>query len=307
MVGGELKCAASWPPDAATEDADRASAPGVQSHDVVLDGEHLGTLRVREPDDAPFGPIERRLDRRSRCPGGHGPAPGPASAPSSRAAPRPARHAADELQESRRRLVDTHDAERRRLERDIHDGAQQHLVALVVNLRLAQTLVGKAPDRARRTVLAEQVTAVDAAIATLVDLSAGSTREPWSSRAVGPAFARSWSGPWSRSPSTTTISAGSPVRSRPPVLHRRRGGPERRQARRGVIHHRRPVLRRPPGAPGGPRRRERVRTRGGLPRARTRQHARPDRCGPRALRAESDPGHGATVLATVPIQVEVAS
>ena len=62
-------------------------------------------------------------------------------------------------------LVDAHDAERRRLERDIHDGAQQHLVALVVNLRLAQTLAARAPDRAR-AVLAEQVAAVDDAIAT---------------------------------------------------------------------------------------------------------------------------------------------
>jgi len=70
---------------------------------------------------------------------------------------------ADELQDSRRRLVDAHDAERRRLERDIHDGAQQHLVALVVNLRLAQTLAARSPERSRG-VLAEQVTAVDAAI-----------------------------------------------------------------------------------------------------------------------------------------------
>ena len=44
---------------------------------------------------------------------------------------------ADELRRSRERLVDAQDDERRRLERDIHDGAQQHLVALAVNLRLA--------------------------------------------------------------------------------------------------------------------------------------------------------------------------
>jgi signal transduction histidine kinase len=83
--------------------------------------------------------------------------------------------------------VDAHDAERRRLERDIHDGAQQHLVALVVNLRLAQTLVGKAPDRAR-TVLAEQVTAVDAAIATLLDLSRGLYPGILLEQGVGPAL-----------------------------------------------------------------------------------------------------------------------
>ena len=79
---------------------------------------------------------------------------------------------ADDLQTSRRRVVDTHDSERRRLERDIHDGAQQHLVALVVNLRLAHTLTARSPDRAR-TVLAEQVDAVDNAITSLVDLSRG--------------------------------------------------------------------------------------------------------------------------------------
>ena len=44
---------------------------------------------------------------------------------------------ADELRASRERLVDAQDDERRLLERDIHDGAQQHLVALAVNLRLA--------------------------------------------------------------------------------------------------------------------------------------------------------------------------
>jgi signal transduction histidine kinase len=41
-----------------------------------------------------------------------------------------------ELQASRRRLVEAQDRERRRLERDIHDGAQQQLVALSVNLGL---------------------------------------------------------------------------------------------------------------------------------------------------------------------------
>ena len=55
---------------------------------------------------------------------------------------------AEELRASRERLVETQDAERRRLERDIHDGAQQHLVALAVNLRLAQTLATASPERA---------------------------------------------------------------------------------------------------------------------------------------------------------------
>ena len=45
---------------------------------------------------------------------------------------------ADELAASRRRLATAADAERRRIERDLHDGAQQHLVAAAVTLRLAR-------------------------------------------------------------------------------------------------------------------------------------------------------------------------
>ena len=44
----------------------------------------------------------------------------------------------EELRESRQRLVAAQDAERRRLERDLHDGAQQQLVALKIHLNLAR-------------------------------------------------------------------------------------------------------------------------------------------------------------------------
>lgn len=79
---------------------------------------------------------------------------------------------ADELKASRERLIETQDAERRRLERDIHDGAQQHLVALTVNLRLAQTIAVRSPERAAR-VLSEQADAARVAIETLSSLSRG--------------------------------------------------------------------------------------------------------------------------------------
>ena len=45
------------------------------------------------------------------------------------------RRQADELRASRARIVEATDAERRRIERDLHDGAQQHLVALAVSVR----------------------------------------------------------------------------------------------------------------------------------------------------------------------------
>jgi signal transduction histidine kinase len=59
-----------------------------------------------------------------------------------------------ELQESRARLVSAADTERRRLERDLHDGAQQHLTGLSVKLQLAESLARTDPE-ASRHVLAE--------------------------------------------------------------------------------------------------------------------------------------------------------
>ena len=79
---------------------------------------------------------------------------------------------AGELRASRQRVVDAQDAARRRLERDIHDGAQQHLVALAVNLSLAGTLAGRAPERAD-DLLAAQEAAAEETVATLVRLSRG--------------------------------------------------------------------------------------------------------------------------------------
>jgi signal transduction histidine kinase len=51
----------------------------------------------------------------------------------------------DDLQASRQRLVSAQDEERRRLERDLHDGAQQHLVGLKVKLHLASRQAGETP------------------------------------------------------------------------------------------------------------------------------------------------------------------
>jgi signal transduction histidine kinase len=55
------------------------------------------------------------------------------------------RRQAAELQASRARIVAASDAARRQIERNLHDGAQQHLVALAVNVRLARKLVETNP------------------------------------------------------------------------------------------------------------------------------------------------------------------
>ena len=54
----------------------------------------------------------------------------------------------EELRRSRARIVEAGTAERRRLERNLHDGAQQRLVALSLTLRLAQGRLRKDPDGA---------------------------------------------------------------------------------------------------------------------------------------------------------------
>jgi len=78
----------------------------------------------------------------------------------------------EELRASRQRLVSAQDVERRRLERNLHDGAQQHLVALKVKLGLAEMLLGRDPAKAAATL--EQLKGdADEALETLRDLARG--------------------------------------------------------------------------------------------------------------------------------------
>jgi signal transduction histidine kinase len=78
----------------------------------------------------------------------------------------------DELRASRARLVQTADTERRRLERDLHDGAQQRLVALALSLRLARGRVRSDPGQAEE-LLDEAMAELDQATAELRELARG--------------------------------------------------------------------------------------------------------------------------------------
>jgi signal transduction histidine kinase len=78
----------------------------------------------------------------------------------------------EEVRASRQRIVAAQDEERRRLERNIHDGAQQQLVALSVKMRLVETLAGKDPEKAAQ--LAAQARAdTQAALEDVRDLARG--------------------------------------------------------------------------------------------------------------------------------------
>jgi len=75
---------------------------------------------------------------------------------------------AEELTDSRHRVVAAQDAERKRLERDLHDGAQQALVATIVGLRMART---SHLDQAELITELEELSQVlEAARTTLLDL-----------------------------------------------------------------------------------------------------------------------------------------
>jgi signal transduction histidine kinase len=78
-----------------------------------------------------------------------------------------------DLRASRARIVEAGDAERRRLERDLHDGAQQRLVAMLAGVRLLQLRHGAGANRAVDAQLDEIVAALEGATRELRDIAHG--------------------------------------------------------------------------------------------------------------------------------------
>ena len=178
-VSDRMTLAAMWPEDAGDgshppslqPDGVDATGKGRRALAVRHGGRLLGVLRLQERPGLALSVVEERLFA------GLAAQAGLALRVTGLRAELEDRHEelvarAAELRTSRERLIETQDAERRRLERDIHDGAQQHLVALSVNLRLAQTIAVRSPERAAR-VLSKQTDAARVAIETLSSLSRG--------------------------------------------------------------------------------------------------------------------------------------
>ena len=93
----------------------------------------------------------------------------------------------EELRASRARLVEAGDLERRRLERNLHDGAQQRLVALSLGLRLAKARLGEAPDEAER-MLAAAAEELNRALEELRELARGIHPAVLTDRGLAPAL-----------------------------------------------------------------------------------------------------------------------
>jgi signal transduction histidine kinase len=131
---------------------------------VEQSGELLGALAVRKPTSDPVTPADEKLitDLASQA--------GLVLRNVRLSEALKAR--LEDLQAAQKRLVSAQDAERRRLERNIHDGAQQQLVALAVKLKLADALIDRDASKARELVGQLQVE-THSALEDLRDLARG--------------------------------------------------------------------------------------------------------------------------------------
>jgi signal transduction histidine kinase len=128
--------------------ADRGDEPLVRAAPFVNAGEFLGMLLVQRPDgaaaftddeDLALGELARQIGLTLHN----------AKLDSAlQASLDEVRRQARELQASRGRIVEASDTARRQIERDIHDGVQQHLVALAVKVRLIKQLQTQNPAKA---------------------------------------------------------------------------------------------------------------------------------------------------------------
>jgi signal transduction histidine kinase len=144
---GVLRVAATWPSDAsrpAPVEMSDATLPSLPESDAAFPIEHrgdlLGALAVEMPAADPMNEAKSTLIAHLAGQAG--------LVLRNSGLTEELRQRLDDLRAAQKRLVTAQDAERRRLERNIHDGAQQQLVALSVKLRLAEGLVERDPDKA---------------------------------------------------------------------------------------------------------------------------------------------------------------
>jgi signal transduction histidine kinase len=170
-AGDMLRRAAAWPDDAEPTEPGRVvdgTLLSMPSADRVVEvrrqGELLGALAVTKRAGESLTPVEEKLLDDLAAQAG--------LVLKNVGLTAELLQRLEELRASRQRLVAAQDEERRRLERNLHDGAQQNLVALKVKLGLAEALAEKDPARAKELV-AQLKTDADEALETLRDLARG--------------------------------------------------------------------------------------------------------------------------------------
>jgi signal transduction histidine kinase len=165
-VGGELRRAATWPAGATLGGGGTLAITGEEFPQLTIGdraypvrhrGELLGALAVAKPRGEALTPAEDKLLADLAAQAG--------------LVLRNVR-LIEELRASRQRLVSAQDQERRKIERNLHDGAQQQLVALAIKLRLLGSAVEREPVKVKEMAESLQTDAQDA-IETLRDLARG--------------------------------------------------------------------------------------------------------------------------------------
>jgi signal transduction histidine kinase len=160
-LGDELRPVGTWPRDRVPKPVPGAEASvfveGEDTFEIRHQGEVLGALSVDMPPSDPMNDSKAKLIEDLARQAG----------PLVRNV-----RLIEELRASRQRLVAAQDQERRRLERDIHDGAQQQLVALAVKLRLVEAMAGRDPAKAGE-LAAEARAETQQALEDLRDLARG--------------------------------------------------------------------------------------------------------------------------------------
>jgi signal transduction histidine kinase len=142
VIGKELRDVASWPaahdrlpPIPIGNGALPTIAGAERVYAVEQAGELLGALAVRKPPSDPVSPADEKLiaDLASQA----------GLVLRNVRLTEELRARLDDLRAAQKRVISAQDEERRKLERNIHDGAQQQLVALAVKARLARTLADR--------------------------------------------------------------------------------------------------------------------------------------------------------------------
>ncbi len=131
---------------------------------VEQSGELLGALAVRKPSSDPLTPADEKLIADLAAQAG--------LVLRNVRLSEALKARLDELKAAQKRLVSAQDEARRRLERNIHDGAQQQLVALAVKARLARTMTERDPQKATE-MLAQIESETQQALEDLRDLARG--------------------------------------------------------------------------------------------------------------------------------------
>jgi signal transduction histidine kinase len=170
-VGAELRPAAAWPGEAAAADPRRVAGdimPAMPDADravaVLHQGELLGALTIIKRAGESLTPIEEKLMSDLALQAGL------VLKNVGLTAELVAR--LEELRASRQRLVAAQDTERRRLERDLHDGLQQELVAMLAKIRIARNQAARDP-RAVDATLEELHQEIRQALKDLRELAKG--------------------------------------------------------------------------------------------------------------------------------------